>query len=98
MERLVGDTGHLNARREGLYQRLAVLQEHRHHLFKILIQFVQRRRLRMGAGKVRNVTNKEIRLRAMFDDCGVGSHSALKGKRLRRCVNERLEPEYSRDY
>jgi hypothetical protein len=63
--------------------RLAIFEQNRQYFLKILIQFLQSLALRMRAWKSRNKTNKELRLRATFDDSGIGSHGGLRqGNRL----------------
>lgn len=52
---------------------------------QVVVELVQGGALRAGAGKARNEADEYAGLRAPFDDCGIGSHGALR-KAARRII------------
>ena len=57
-----------------IHVRSLVFQQHLQHFLQILVQLIECGPLRMGARESGNVTDKELRLRASFDNGGKGFH------------------------
>jgi hypothetical protein len=55
--------------------RFTILQQHGHHLPKVLLQLVKRLTLRVGTRKTGNKAYKESGLRTFFDNSSEGMHS-----------------------